>query len=190
MYSQNQEEIHILDYFGDHVGRLIDIGANNGENLSNSRALIERGWSGVLIEPSPGAFKSLESLYFENPNVRCLQAAIGKESGFTTLYDCKDSLISTISPEHRDLFPAKYDEVKVPVWTFRDLLLFNPGPYDFITIDAEGLDWDILRQIDLTEVKMVCAEHGGTHFDEIFRYCTDYGMKLIYSCFENIIMAK
>ncbi len=37
-YSQNQEQQVILDYFGNKVGRLLSIGENDGETLSNSRA--------------------------------------------------------------------------------------------------------------------------------------------------------
>ena len=43
MYSQNQEEQIILDYFNDvKVGHVLDIGANDGKTFSNSLALIER----------------------------------------------------------------------------------------------------------------------------------------------------
>ena len=45
MYSQNNEEQVILDYFGNKIGNLLDIGANDGITLSNSRKLIELGWA-------------------------------------------------------------------------------------------------------------------------------------------------
>ena len=55
-YSQNGEQKIILEYFQDkYKGKVLDIGANDGITLSNSRALIEKGWDGVLIEPAPSA---------------------------------------------------------------------------------------------------------------------------------------
>ena len=36
MYSQRDEELHILGYFGDKVGRFIDIGAYDGKSFSNT----------------------------------------------------------------------------------------------------------------------------------------------------------
>jgi hypothetical protein len=48
-YSQNKEEEVILNYFNGHVGTFVDLGANDGITFSNTRALAERGWKGVLI---------------------------------------------------------------------------------------------------------------------------------------------
>ncbi len=59
MYSQNNEEQIIIEYFKDFKGHLLDIGANDGLTLSNSRKLIELGWTGDLVEPSPNAFQKL-----------------------------------------------------------------------------------------------------------------------------------
>jgi FkbM family methyltransferase len=59
MNSQFEEEKHILKAFGSHVGRFLDIGCWDPITFSNSRALVERGWSGVMIEPAPGPFIEL-----------------------------------------------------------------------------------------------------------------------------------
>ncbi len=60
MYSQFDEERHILEAFADqHSGRFLDVGCWDPITFSNTRALFERGWSGVMIEPSPGPFMEL-----------------------------------------------------------------------------------------------------------------------------------
>lgn len=65
-YSQSGEQKIILDYFGypDKIRGLkdpcaLDIGANDGVLLSNSRALVELGWNAVLVEPAEIAFRKL-----------------------------------------------------------------------------------------------------------------------------------
>lgn len=58
-YSQNGEDGLILDFFGATKGCFLDIGAWHPTDLSNTRRLVEAGWSGVLIEPSPQAFMAL-----------------------------------------------------------------------------------------------------------------------------------
>lgn len=69
-YSQYTEQAAILGAFGfDAEGhghgpdkpdcRFLDIGAWHPTIFSNTRALIELGWSGVIIEPSPGPFINL-----------------------------------------------------------------------------------------------------------------------------------
>ena len=47
-FSQNQEEDVILKYFEYlPVGTFLSIGENDGQTLSNVRALAEKGWHGV-----------------------------------------------------------------------------------------------------------------------------------------------
>jgi hypothetical protein len=64
-YSQYGEDLIILDafagsqYLEDEPGTFLDIGAWHPTIFSNTRALIERGWAGVIIEPSPGPFINL-----------------------------------------------------------------------------------------------------------------------------------
>ena len=57
-YSQFEEQDHILRTFAglDSPGRFLDIGSWDPITFSNTRALVEMGWSGVMIEPSPGPF--------------------------------------------------------------------------------------------------------------------------------------
>ena len=60
-YSQYGEDLIILGAFAGRTepGTLLDIGAWHPTIFSNTRALIELGWAGVIIEPSPGPFINL-----------------------------------------------------------------------------------------------------------------------------------
>lgn len=55
-YSQFEEQTAILKAFGNPEipRRFLDIGSWDAVTFSNTRALVELGWSGVLIEPAPG----------------------------------------------------------------------------------------------------------------------------------------
>ena len=61
MYSQYLEEQLILQAFEtpSDAPVFLDIGAWHPTIFSNTRALIERGWAGVIVEPSPGPFINL-----------------------------------------------------------------------------------------------------------------------------------
>ena len=64
MYSQNNEEQVILNYFSNqNQGIFLDIGANDGITLSNVRALAEKGWKGALIEPSKISYNKAKENY-------------------------------------------------------------------------------------------------------------------------------
>lgn len=60
MYSQFYEETFILKAVEKCEGsRFLDVGAFHPTDKSNTRALYEAGWSGVMIEPSPVPMRNL-----------------------------------------------------------------------------------------------------------------------------------
>lgn len=208
-YSQNDEERVILEYFGKRKGVFLSIGENDGVTFSNVRALAERGWSGICIEPSPVTFKKLEALYKDNPFVGCYEVAIGETNGKIVLADSGSlinkgdtSLVSTIVPEEKKRFETAvvYNNVLVECKTFNVFTHDNGLNYlrpDFISIDAEGMDASILDQIQthgmLNYAHMVCIEWNGDkglalEYDSILML--DQGMHLIYTSAENLIYAR
>lgn len=196
MYSQNNEEQIILEYFGNEVGRLLDIGANDGRTLSNSLALIERGWFAVLVEPDPIAFQRLHTFHLDNPRVTACQLAIGESVGqmdFSasgSLLDGSDtSLVSTLVPAERLRFPkVQYESIQVYCETWEEFA-FSKETYHFISIDAEGMDLAIVKQMDLKKLrcKMLCIEWNSKDkhlYDEVI---IPQGYKLHAVNAENLI---
>jgi FkbM family methyltransferase len=189
MYSQKEEELHILNYFADRPGRLVSIGENDGKTFSNALALIEKGWEAVLIEPSPGAFRALQQLHKDNERVCCLQLAVGTQNGLMPFYDGADSLLSTLKKEQMDFWDTKFTEIQVDVLTWASINEVHASVIDLLCIDAEGMDWQILRQVHLGDVQMLCIEFGENEA-EIRRYCEVFDMKEVYRSDINLIMAK
>ncbi|MDP2607283.1 MAG: hypothetical protein Q8S00_32500 [Deltaproteobacteria bacterium] len=78
-YSQGREEeilITQVQRLGIKKGNFLDIGAYTGIKFSNSRHLLENGWSGTLIEPSPSVFPKLKELYKDRKDVLTINAAL------------------------------------------------------------------------------------------------------------------
>lgn len=204
MYSQNNEEFVIRKYFSNvKSGSILDIGANDGKTLSNSLALIESGWSAVLVEPAPIPFEKAEALHKDNPKVKCINLAIGNETGRAKFYSSgphlkngDTDLLSTLSESELDRWAGTdntFTETEVNVVTFEQLMsdLENPT-FDLILIDAEGLDYDILSQIDLAKVscKMLVVETNSKDDDKYLNYCRPYGFKVLHKTYENLILVK
>lgn len=205
-YSQNNEQAIILKYFGSHVGTVLDLGANDGILLSNSRALIELGWRAVLVEPAAPAFRKL---VINNANaefsgrVQCVNAAITTQDGPVDFYDSgthlhkgDTSLLSTTRPEEMARWKRSgevFTKTTVRGITFATLLNETGlAKADFISIDCEGVDLAILQQIDLTALgtRMVCVEvnrNDPRPFDE---HCAKHEMRLHYKNWENRIYTK
>ena len=103
MYSQNNEDEIISTYFGDYKGTLLDIGANDGETLSNSRLLIQQGWGASLVEPSLTCLKKLNDLYSLQTAVQIIPFAVSDYCGMADFWESGEhingndtSLISTL----------------------------------------------------------------------------------------------
>lgn len=185
MYSQNNEEQYILNYFKGYKGTFLDIGAFDGKNLSNTYALAEIGWAGTCIEPSPEVFKLLEENHSEH-EVKCYELAIGLKSGKQTLDNNLNGL-ATLIPSEKDRWgdTEKFEPIKVRVLTFKDF--WQGESYDFINIDAEGLDYEIMTQIDFHKIgcKMLCVEWNSKEKEKYVDYMKGY--KLIAENPENLI---
>lgn len=186
------------------MGTFLDLGANDGRTLSNTRALAEVGWCGVLVEPSPQAFPKLKNLY-ETEKKGCFyvyNCAIGNHNGKAVLHDSGEllkqgdkALVSTLVKEETKRFSnvLTYEETQVKVFrwkTFYNRLSIKK--FDFISIDCEGMDLDILKQMNISElgVKCLCIEWNGNQklkaeYDEIMS-----GFKVIYTSAENLIYWK
>jgi len=197
MYSQNNEEQIILDHFGPvFKGTCLDLGANDGVTLSNTRACIERGWKGVMVDASTEMCEKLRRFDVEVHNV-----ALGNTDGFLTFYESGEhlgkgdrSLVSTIVPAEMDRWTNEtFTPVTVECVTFATLLTRSAHKtFDLISIDIEGMDLDVLRQMDLTALgcKMLIVEFNGKDQPDFDWYCAVHGMKLYAKNAENLIYAR
>lgn len=202
-YSQNNEDEIINDYFKNFIGTVLDIGSNDGVTLSNSRAMILQGWSGVMVEPGKRAFEKLKSLYDGVKKVQCFEVAISNASGKVAFYSSgthlnkgDTDLLSTMNPAELDRWkdtPNHFVKTTVDSILFKQLLKKSKfKKFDLISIDAEGVDYDILKQIDLEKVecKMLIVETNGKENEKYISYCESFGMKLHNQNMENLIFVK
>lgn len=202
-YSQNREQEKILNFCNGVTGTVLDIGANDGKTLSNSLALIENGWSAVLVEPSEISFNKLSHLHVLNERIICIHAAISDTEGIVDFYESGShlspddhSLLSTMNKSELKRWEGSnnhFEAKQTESITFKTLLSKSPyKKFEFITIDAEGQDYDILQQIDLNEVGCICLciESNSIEDEKYISYCQKFGMKLSYKNHENLIFTK
>lgn len=207
MYSQNDEEAVIAKFFQGRTGRFLDIGAHDGVRLSNTRRLAENGWGGTLVEPSPGPFSALMDAYKGRDDVKLIHAAVLPESSRgsslfestgphgSSLFESTGSHGSSLFEFHdsRGDFVSTFEQSQLPLWrstefqkiyvagvTVADLLKTAPGPYDFITLDVEGINHLIFRELPLAALgtKLVCVEHQN-RFGEVEEYARSQGLPYI-----------
>jgi FkbM family methyltransferase len=195
MYSQNKEEEIILNHFKNFKGTFLDLGAYDGVDLSNTRALTELGWAGVCIEPNPVIFERLcDNLKAFNKVIE-YKFALGTENKTITM-QMNDSYYSTVKQSEVDRWRGafKFESAEVQMIDFKSFLEFSKyKTFDFISIDCEGLDYEILEQINLDEVKckMVCVETNSKDINKYINYISKFaGFNVIDINAENLIMSR
>ena len=194
MHSQNDEEQVILEYFGEFRGTFYDIGAWDGKCLSNTYALLERGWAGVMVEPAPRSFVGLmENTEPFRDRVQLVNAAITVEGGLRPFYDCKGDAVATLDIAHRDKWEThtgKMREMAVNTLSIKDLFA-TFGAAEFINLDVEGTNAELFGHlpISLANVRMVCVEHDG-HYPEMEAAAAQFGYQRLLLNGENLILAR
>lgn len=193
-YSQDHEQEHILKVVGLITkGRFLDIGAYHPTQLSNTRALYELGWDGVMVEPSPAPMITLMKEYGRDPRIKLLSSIVTHklEGGCQTMI-VDDGPYSTTDQQNFYKWHGHagfYAQLMIPVIPLKALL--NLGPFDFIDIDVEGGSKDLfIAMLDLQVTpKCVCVEYD-SHRAEIEARAKASNYDRVFVNATNIIFAR
>jgi len=196
--SQNNEAEVVINYFNGRIGTLLSLGENDGTNLSNSYDLIKLGWTADLFEPIKGNADKIIETHKGNNRVAVFTHGIANKTAILPLYVTGGSVIAVLDKKLLDEWGYEMQyEMIASFFTWRDAYenLLHGRKYNFITIDCEGMDWDILQQMDLGELgcECICLEQGNSlmNYQRMKEYCAKFGLtkELLYN-FENVILAK
>jgi len=205
MYSQHEEERNILEVFsGRTSGTFLDVGAWNGRVFSNTCRLAELGWSGVLVEPSPGPFRDMVQLHGQNPRLRLVNAAVvPAHSPDPVRFYATDDALSTSAEDFKKIWEsvANYRPIYVMPISAGALARFceaelGRAPIDFVSVDTEGTSFEVAEALwwafmDDLHPRAWCVEYVTrtrsyeTEFKALFK---DY--RLVYTSAENMLFAR
>lgn len=152
-------------------GVFIDIGAHNGVNISNSYYFEKKlSWTGIAIEPMPEQYAAL----IKNRNCICVNGCVYKANTQVafTVVGGGSNMLSGIAEKLNDQHKKRiYKETKgegqhtitVQAYTLSSLLTqYQIGTVDFMSIDTEGSEYEILQSIDFstTTIKYITVENN------------------------------
>jgi len=187
--GQYGEDRILEKFFQDqHEGYVVEIGAADGEDNSNSWHLLKNPlWSGLLVEPEPSQYAVLKERYKDRIGVETVNCACGPKTGEGNFFIGRDGHKqgSTMSPEWKARLEKDYgatypESIKVRVMTLNDLFMLQgvPQVLDFLSIDCEGMDYPVLQSINwnIWKPKLICMEGSGFQLPKEYKeYCMTRG---------------
>jgi FkbM family methyltransferase len=161
----------VWQFFGQEpAGFFVDIGANEPQAGSQTWFLESKGWQGILVEPLPHLAARLQA---ERPGSRVVQAACGPPGhpSKVTFHEAETSAHSGLRPNMVEVSKRYVATHEVPMLTLDEILASAGNPkVDFVSIDVEGMELEVLRGFDLQRHRpqLLLVEdhlyHWKTHF--------------------------
>lgn len=181
-YGQYAEDACLFSYFADRQyaetqdladigkGFYVDVGAYDPESISNTRVFYKAGWRGINIDPSQVAIAKFARERPEDINLHC---AVSDQEGSITFYSFgQPSVYSTVDRQVAADYARRLGTEPrietVPALSLASILDRHLAPgtaIDFLSVDAEGHDVQVLRSNDWNRYRpeLVVAElheHG------------------------------
>ena len=165
-YSQCGEDLivqYVFNLRGITHPSYIDIGAHHPHYISNTALFYEQGCRGINIEANPNLIGEFIKY---RPNDINLNIGISDKEGELDFYIMKDNALSTFSKAECDAMQLKGKQLlevkKIKLTSISNILRthFENRFPDFMSIDVDGLDHQILQSIDFEKhwPKIICVE--------------------------------
>ncbi len=174
-FAQNGQDWYVTEVLFNRKtnGIFVDVGAHAGINFSNTYYLErELGWSGIAVEPNPSVFKKLQ----KNRSCTTLQACITDYNGTTDFLSIEGpgnmlcGIIEKYDARHMDRVNRVVSEhngekkiIEIQCLTINNLLEKHKlSQVDYLTIDTEGGELDILKAIDFDrfDIEVIGVENN------------------------------
>jgi FkbM family methyltransferase len=194
--SQHGEDVWLERYFkGKKRGFFVDVGAYDGVVISNSYFFEQVGWEGVLVEPHPDKAAACRSNRPKSLTFECAVVASADVKSVELLDVPDGEVYSTVVPTAFNLdrlreFGLDSRKILVTSRTLDSILEEARAPaIDFVSIDVEGAELDVLRGFDLTRWKprLVLVESPTPRLEPIREYFVQRGYAYLRSIDVNDI---
>jgi FkbM family methyltransferase len=165
-YAQSGEDV-IVKYIFDalRIARpsYLDLGAHHPTRMSNTYLFYRNGGSGICVEPDPDLFKQFK---LRRPRDTSLNVGVGLQHGMADFYVMTSRTLNTFSRDEAERYQS-YGKQKIERVVQMPLIPINQiiaehfaAPPQFLSIDIEGLDLEILQSLDLARYRptVLCVE--------------------------------
>jgi FkbM family methyltransferase len=166
--SQLAQDVFAYSMIGNN-GVLLEIGGGDGFHLSNSLNLWKKfGWRGYICEPLPRFASAIRAMKKANKSLELFEVAVGEFCGVVSIVDAGE-ISSTTEHLRSDSWSvqrieafSKNGSINVSCVCPTKLLQEINERIDYLSIDVEGAELDILRAWpwDLSMPKVITVENS------------------------------
>ena len=161
-------------------GYFLDVGSGHGTIGSNTKALEERGWTGICVDPFP--------IHMDGRNCLMIKEVVSSESGKTVKFHTHSGLggIADTLGKWKDE-ASKSPAVELTTVTLAEILERAKAPtfIHFLSLDIEGAELDALRGIGLDKYRFgaMAIEHNEEEpkRTDIINYLRQYGYERVHT---------
>lgn len=179
-------------------GFYIDIGCYHPKLNSNTYYFYRRGWNGINIDANPESIKIFNKLRPRDININI---GIAENETELTYYIFNEPAVNTFSQALREerekiSWLKLLDSKKISVRPLAEVLdaAVVPPVIDFMDIDVEGLDMEVLRSNNWQKYapRVILVEDQQTSvnsFEELetFQFLSAHGYSLLSKTFSTLI---
>lgn len=202
-YSQEGEDMVLNRVFGGKSnGFFVDVGAHHPKRFSNTYFFYKSGWRGINIDAMPG---SMDAFKRARPLDTNIEVPVSDTNEVLTYYIFNEPALNGFSKELSDsrdnLRDYKIIDTKeLKTRTLADILdefLPQGQAIDFLSIDVEGLDFQVLRSNnwDKYQPDIVLLEVLGSTLNQIMtsettQYMENLGYAIFAKTFNTVFFKK
>lgn len=188
-YSQHGEDLLVVNIFkliGIDKPSYLDLGAHHPINISNTALLYSRGSRGVNIEANHNLFFAFEINRREDKNI-CIGVHMTQGLHKMSMYDA----LSGLNTFHHEPSFAPSFSAPIECKTINQIVTeYCNGIWpDFLTMDLENLDYEILSRANFNSYKpkVICVEVRKTESEKFYNLLIPLGYFSLARCGENLI---
>jgi hypothetical protein len=206
-YSQDGEDVVLSSFYEEkpgYKGFFVDIGALHPLRFSNTQYFYEKGWSGINVDATPGSMDEFNKIRPRDINI---EAGISSEKKKLTFYCFEEPALNSFNEDIsddriRDGWKLKEKKI-IETFSINEILENNlpKGQHiDFLNVDVEGLDFEILKSLDwgkyhpdfllVEDLEIIDKDIIGYEKSEIYQFLVGKGYSILARTRRTLIFKK
>ena len=173
-YSLDGEEMYLrCKYYGKKDGIYVDVGCHHPFRFSNTQWAYEIGWKGINIDANANAMKLFKVYRDKDINITC---GVSDVEGEQNYYTFEDGAVNSFIKERERTEQEPKGQYSVKLRRLDAIFKeYNVLHVDFIDIDVEGMEENVIKSINFNEVtidtilvEQIPLKEGNYSVEDIF----------------------